>query len=231
MPRSSRAQTELTFTTHGGKRRGAGRKPRGDRAGVSHATRPKVSPRTPVLVTMKALPELRSLRTQRALRAMLPSLAAARDSVVRVVHFSVQRDHLHRLVEAADARALGRGIGALASRLARATNRAFARRGALWRDRYHARVLGSPRQVRNALAYVLGNARKHGARLPSRALDPFSSAAAFDGWDGPVVVSAHPLTTRLLALAAPARSWLLRVGWCRAGPPLDPDHRPGPLRD
>ncbi len=219
------------FATHGGKRRGAGRRPRGARAGVSHAARATVSPRTPVLVTMKAVPALRSLRTKRALRAMLPSLAAARDGLVRVVHFSVQRDHVHLLVEAVDTRALGRGVGALASSLARAFNRAFGRAGQLWRDRFHSRVLGSPRQVRNALAYVLGNARKHGVSLPPRALDPFSSAAAFDAWDGPVVVSSHPLATRLFAVAAPPRSWLLRVGWCRAGPPLDPDHRPGPLGD
>ena len=46
-------QREFGFTNWGGKRRGAGRKPKGDRAGVSHAKRPKLAPRFPVLVTLR----------------------------------------------------------------------------------------------------------------------------------------------------------------------------------
>jgi len=78
-----------------------------------------------------------------------------------LVHFSVQRDHLHLIAEASDRRALSRGIQGLSIRVARAVNRQLARKGRLFSDRYHARALKTPREVRFALRYVLLNARKH----------------------------------------------------------------------
>jgi hypothetical protein len=82
-----------------------------------------------------------------------------------LVHFSVQRDHLHLIAEASDQRALSRGIQGLSIRVARAVNRHLARKGRLFADRYHARALTTPRAVKFALRYVLLNARKH-ARGP-----------------------------------------------------------------
>ena len=50
-------------------------------------------------------------------------------------------------------------------------------------DRYHARIIGSRRQARHALAYVLNNWRRHGEDRARRWLvDPFSSGATFAGW-------------------------------------------------
>jgi hypothetical protein len=88
-------------------------------------------------------------------------------------------------------------------------------------DRYHHRTLTTPRQVRNALAYVLCNARKHRV-APHRSgwLDPLSSAASFDGWTR-CANAADRITP------AP-RTWLLRVGWRRGGS-IDPDHTPGSM--
>ncbi len=223
---------------HGGKRRGAGRPPaarRGagvshtPRAAVSHTPRAAVSAREPVLVTLKVRSEVVRLRSRRTFARLVPALMAAREGLLRLVHFSVQRDHIHLLVEAEDERALSRGVQGLSVRIARALNKLMGRRGRIFADRYHARVLGTPRQVRNALAYVLGNARKHGEAIPPRCVDPCSSAAAFDGWGGPVVTSTHALARAAATAAAPATTWLLRVGWRRAGGLLDPDHRPGPL--
>ncbi len=60
------------------------------------------------------------------------------------------------------------------------------RTGKVIADRFHARPLTSPRAVRHALAYCLGNWRHHGEdRAPfARAwkVDPFSSGAVFTGW-------------------------------------------------
>jgi REP element-mobilizing transposase RayT len=104
----------------------------------------------------------------------------------RVVHFSLQRDHAHLLVEAASARDLACGMKSIGARLARAVQRTFHRRGPVLADRYHLRVLRTPREVRIALAYVLLNVRKHwrerhGAPPPVR-LDATSSGCWFDGW-------------------------------------------------
>ena len=115
------------------------------------------------------------------------------------------------LVEAEGRASLSRGMQGLTVRVARALDRAWSRTGAVFADRYHARVLQTPREVRNALAYVLGNARKHGVKLLD-AVDPFSSAPWFDGWSDRS--SVHESRA---APVARARTWLLRIGWQRHG--------------
>ena len=76
------------------------------------------------------------------------------------------------IVEAKDRDALGRGMKSIGSRLARAVNRVFKRAGPVLADRYHVRVLRTPREVRNALAYVLLNARRHAANPQSGGASP-----------------------------------------------------------
>jgi hypothetical protein len=102
----------------------------------------------------------------------------------RLLEFSLQDDHLHAIVEADGPAALGRGMKSLASRFAQAVNRALGRRGSVLRERYHLHVLRTVREVRNALRYVLNNARRHlaklGRALPRAArVDP---GAWFLGW-------------------------------------------------
>jgi hypothetical protein len=145
-----------------------------------------------------------------------------------VIHFSVQGNHLHLVVEARGAAALSRGVRALSIRIAKGLNRLMRKRGALFTDRYHARVLRSPFEARAALCYVLQNFRRHaaqrGERLPSGWLDPFSSATAFPGWSSPPHGSLTPSP-----VAAPT-SWLLRTGWRRHGL-VAADEVPGTTRD
>jgi hypothetical protein len=116
---------------------------------------------------------------------------------------------MHLLVEADEPRALGRGMQGLGIRLAKAVNRRLGRKGRVWADRYHARALLTPREVRNGLVYVLLNGRKHGVSGPG--IDPCSSGAWFNGWrdglEAPQVSTLMPLP----------RSWLLGAGWRRAG--------------
>jgi len=140
----------------------------------------------------------------------------------RLLEWSVQDDHLHAIVEADGTRALGRGMKSLAARFAKAVNRGLGRKGPVLRDRYHVHVLRTVREVRNAIAYVLNNARRHLARL-GRALprvariDPASSGAWFDGWRPDVAL---PETIGPPPVAR-ARTWLAAAGWRRLGP-LDP---------
>ncbi len=128
----------------------------------------------------------------------------------RVVQFSVQRDHVHLIIEAHDADVLSRGVRGLAIRLAHAVNRALHVRGRVWGDRFHSRELASPRAVRNAIVYVLMNAKKHGARVAS-GVDTFSSAPWFDGFAARISPSEDSPTVFA------ARTWLASVGWRRRG--------------
>jgi hypothetical protein len=152
----------------------------------------------------------------------------------RVAHYSIQRDHVHMIVEAHGREALGRGMKSVAARLARAVNRVFSRSGPVLDGRFHHRVLRTPREVRNALAYVLLNARRHfakrsGGRRPPLRLDAASSARWFDGWKqawrsrlGPPDKPAGAPVREV----AEAHTWLLRVGWRRHGL-VDPSEVPG----
>jgi REP element-mobilizing transposase RayT len=207
--------------TWGGVRKGAGPKPTGqfgrDRRGrpipgVSHRSRPTVGARHPLHVTLRAAngsPSMRNLAVAREIGKVLKR-RARRELPCRVVHFSIQTDHIHMIVEAEDRVALSRGIQGLASGLARVVNRTTGCQGLkLWRDRYHARPLKTPMEVRRALVYVLRNGLKHGST--AFAVDPCSSAAWFDGFEG------HPpVRTDPAPIVAPT-TWLLAAGWRARG--------------
>lgn len=203
-----------------------------------HRGRAEFPERHPGLVTVRVRKDVPSLRTQRLVREIERSFrVGAKRGEFRIVHYSIQHDHLHFLVEAANATALSCGMKCIAARLARAVNRVFGRRGAVLDGRYHHRALATPRKVRAALAYVLLNARKHAAkRLPSAmatvpVLDPASSARWFEGWaDAPAPIGAPGVAFRVGPPAdlhsnhcsdppaiAPAQTWLLRLGWRRYG--------------
>jgi REP element-mobilizing transposase RayT len=84
---------------------------------------------------------------------------------VRVVEFSVQGNHVHLLVEAPDRHALARAIQGFSIRVAKGLNRMMGRTGRVFDDRYHARVLRTPTEVRHAIRYVLERTQ---ARRPAR---------------------------------------------------------------
>ncbi|MFQ5505224.1 MAG: transposase [Planctomycetota bacterium] len=140
----------------------------------------------------------------------------------RLVQYSVQNDYLHLIVEGKDRRALSRGMQGLLIRVAKALNRLWGRRGTVFSDRYHDRILRTPREVRNVLRYVLQNTLRHWVQrygAPRRKgikpwLDPFASGCWFDGWK-------ERLRLRgLEGVACPvavARTWLLTEGWRRHG--------------
>jgi REP element-mobilizing transposase RayT len=172
-----------------------------------------------------------SLRDRRFLRELRPSLRRACErGDFRVGHYSVQGNHLHLIVEAAGKQALGRGMMAIAARVARGVHRAFGRTGPVLHGRYHLRILRTPREVRNALAYVLLNVRKHFKQrrgfAPGVRLDEASSGRWFDGW-GTEPAGREPLGGPQSAPeVAHPRTWLLRAGWRRHGL-IDPAEVPG----
>lgn len=203
-------------TGRGGPRPGAGR-PAGPRPRVLHRERAAVPNGCPVHVTLRVRPGLPSLRSAKLIREFRRSLARACErGSFRVVHYSLQNDHAHLIVEASGKRALASGMKSVGARLARAVNRVFGRKGAVLDGRFHSVLLRTPSQVRNALRYVLLNGRKHAKRVERELrLDPASSGRWFDGWKGSTAGAVDPIGG--VREVARAHGWLLRLGWRRRG--------------
>jgi REP-associated tyrosine transposase len=85
-------------------------------------------------------------------------------------------------------------------------------------DRYHDRILKTPREVRNAIRYVLANGRKHAAEgrevVVPQAIDTFTSAPWFDGFIESFTMRGMDDVERPVT---DARSWLLNIGWRKHG--------------
>ena len=218
----------------GGRRIGAGRKP-GPRPALAHARRAAFR-KLPAHVTLRLRRDLPSLRAVPIVHEIERTFAdGCSRPGFRLVHYSLQGNHAHLIVEAHDRETLGCGMMAIGARLARAVNRIAGRTGSVLAERYHLRLLPTPKEVRGALRYVLLNARRHAAkaraaltRKGSVRLDPASSARWFDGWKGGgsagnESVRGSPMERPAVARA---RTWLLKVGWRRYGL-LDPADVPG----
>jgi REP element-mobilizing transposase RayT len=234
-PRKRHIQQELDLRDpekdrRGGKRKGAGRPPKGPRSSEKHKRRPKVDARNPLHITLRAVAGLGSLRKRDVFHAIGDAtVAVLKHEDFHIVHLSIQSNHVHLIVEAASKKALSRGMKAFQISAAKRINRALRlrtgkrRKGQVFADRYNARALTSPRAVRHALCYVLNNWRHHDEDQRNKTrdwkVDPYSSAIAFPDWkereESPILY--RPPPTYLGLVTWRARTWLLREGWKRHG--------------
>jgi REP element-mobilizing transposase RayT len=195
---------------------GAGRKP-GTSYRDPHRRRGPLASRHPCHVTLKVDRNVPALRTATLVAEIERSWRASCERQrFRLVHYAIQANHVHLIVEATSARDLACGLKAIAARFARAVNRVFRRAGRVLADRCHVHVLRTPREVRNAIAYVLLNGRRHlakgGRAMPKISrIDRASSGRWFAGWR-----TAAPIPTDPPAVATP-RTWLLSIGWQKRG--------------
>ena len=221
----------MLFPKRGGKRRGAGRPPKGARAGSPHKQRPFLHARYPVHVTLRAISAVGNLRRRCVYRAIREAtLTTARREDFRIVHLSIQHNHVHLIVEASNKNALASGMQGFQISAAKHLNAAISkgrpgprRRGTVFPDRYHAEIITCPTQARHALAYVMNNFRRHREDLTAPVstwkVDWFSSGIMFPGWaeygDAPFLWRGPPTYDPLITYQP--STWLLREGWKKAG--------------
>jgi len=171
----------------------------------------------------RAVGSLRKYDAYHAVRRALPSTFRRAD--FRICQISLQGNHVHLIAEASDERALSRGMQgfeiAAAHRLNAAISkrRGHTQRGRVFSDRYHARILRTPTEVKRALNHVLNNWRHHdehrGIDTMFWDVDYFSSGATFTGWKEPL--PDPPTATYKPLPVQPPSTWLLSVGWMRGG--------------
>jgi len=215
-------QIEMRYPCRwGGKRAGAGRKRRPGRRRVPHRRRPKLASRFPVHVTVRLRDDVRRLRNFEMAKILRRAFVHGCDvGRFRICDFSILGNHIHLICEAADAAALSRGMQRWSSMVGRGINRKLHRTGRVFDGRYHEEILRNPRQVRNALCYVMQNARRHGLRIPRgyNGIDPFTSAWWFDGWvDDHWREGVSPPDDGDGPSVARPKTWLRRKGWRRHG--------------
>src|SRR5262245_8838822 len=222
--RRHRQPRQMELFRRGGKRVGAGRKPKSGKAGVPHHPRQVMSPRSVVHVTVRMHKQVYQLRSARCFRVLNRAFnrALVRGSEkpelgFRVCHYAILHNHIHLIVEAPSPKALAQGMQGLLISLAMRLNRMMDRHGPVVSDRFHSHVLRSPVEVERAVNYVLNNYAHHSAQwgnpLPPDFVDNYSSARLFyrfrfDPWRDPPLL---PI--------APPQTWLLREGWQRARSP------------
>jgi putative transposase len=200
MTRRSR-QLELDFHQRGGKRPGAGRKPNGAKAGVSHLRRARFERLLPVHVTLRMARHVYNLRSRRAFSIVGRAIGKAAERFgMRIVQFAVEGNHMHLVVEAESNDALSRAMQGFTIRVAKGLNAMMRKRGNVFADRYHARTLRTPTETRRAVAYVRNNHRRHmaqvGEALPTRHVDDYAS-------DGARIELPRPHTWLLRSTRAP----------------------------
>jgi REP element-mobilizing transposase RayT len=225
----------------GEKRKGRkpGRKSNGPRAGSPHKVRPPLKARYPVHVVLRTHPEIGSLRKRHLYKALreatiaiaLRELTYEIAGAFQIVHLSIQRTHIHLLVEADHKMALSRGMQSFQISAAKHINREYSaraglaerRRGCVFPDRFHQEIIKTPKQARNALSYVLNNWRKHRDDVSRMAeswkVDPFSTGLLFTGWkerEDAQLLWKWRDTYDPLVVYLP-KTWLLREAWLKHG--------------
>lgn len=166
-------------------------------------------------VTMRRVPNLPSFRQQRVGELVLRQMRRLADELFQIVHFSIQNNHLHFLVEGRDREIVIRKLQGLMVSFAKRLNALLGgRRGKVWADRYYRRDVVTTREMHNVLRYVFGNGKKHG-EIPADAimLDPYSTAWLFDGWD---IDFEKPKNGDHWPRPAP-RTRLLKIDWITHG--------------
>ena len=159
--RARKRHVQQELFRRGGKRKRAGRKPKGPRAGSPHRERPDIKPRYALHVVMRVVPAVGSMRRRSLYKAVRDAtITAALRERFRIVHVSIQRTHVHMLVEAENKLALARGMQGFQISAARNINTELGdqyrrRRGKVFADRYHLEVITSPTRARHALSYVM----------------------------------------------------------------------------
>jgi REP element-mobilizing transposase RayT len=162
---TKQTQLNLYKGTRGGRRPGSGRK-RIHSRGVSHRTREVVTKRTPQHINFKFNCRIKN---KECLKLLKRSIQNAKKTGLKIIHFSLQSNHVHLITEAEDNKTLTQGMRALTITFAKGL-----KKGKIQIERYHLHVLKSIKEAKFAIQYVLFNQQKH-AKTQFTSINGYSS--------------------------------------------------------
>lgn len=150
----------------------AGRPAKND-AGIRHTKRPDLTRPSSLHLTVKIEKSKANLKNKNVLAILKKAIFNARRQGLKVIHYSLEYDHIHLIIEADNNRTLGKGMQAFGVTLAKAINRMRKVKGQVYKHRYHFRQITSSRQLKNVMTYIFNNGVKH--KTSATALSPFNS--------------------------------------------------------
>lgn len=140
--------------------KGAGRPAKNDQ-GIRHTSRKKFQKALSLLLTIKVRENKADIQSKRMLKRLHHAIYRARLKGLRIIHYTLEYNHVHLLVEAGNHEILHKGMQALGISLSKSINRLKNKKGAVYKHRYHFRQISSPRDLRNVVNYILNNGIKH----------------------------------------------------------------------
>jgi REP element-mobilizing transposase RayT len=156
MKKKIRKHTQLSLTNP----KGAGRKPMYDK-GIRHTKRESIKKDTVLHLTLKIQKEKSGLKNKKILKILHSSIKKARILGLKIIHYTLEYDHVHLLVEASDKKILGKGMQSFGISFSKGINKFRLQKGAVFKTRYHFRKLNTFTEIKNALNYIMGNGIKH----------------------------------------------------------------------
>jgi len=162
-----RKNTQLNFINL----KRAGRPAKNDRA-IRHIERPKFHRMRSLHLTIKIRENKADIQNKRILIRLAHSIQRARLQGLKVLHFALEYNHVHLLVEAGSHEILHKAMQALGISFAKGINKIKSRKGAVYKHRYHFRQISTPRDLKNVIHYILQNHRKHRSLASYRSLKP-----------------------------------------------------------
>lgn len=166
--RKIRKNTQLSLINP----KGAGRPAKNDK-GIRHTARERISKLTALHLTIKVRENKADIKNKRLLRALHHAIMRARLKGLRIIHYTLEFNHVHLLVEASNNEVLHKGMQALGISFSKAINKVKSLKGTVYKHRYHFRKIGSRREYKIVLNYIVGNGIKH--KRTKALIDPYNS--------------------------------------------------------
>ena len=153
--------------------RNAGRKAIHDK-GIRHTSREFISRPSALHLTVKL--KRADIQNKVILRILKHAIYRSRLQGIRIVHFTLEHDHVHLYAECGSNLVLAKGMKAFGVTLVKGINKLKRSKGTLYKYRFHLRILKTPRDAKNVINYILKNGIKH--RRTLKVINPYNSALA-----------------------------------------------------
>ncbi|MGZ3787001.1 MAG: transposase [Bacteriovorax sp.] len=144
--------------------------------GIRHTSRPFLKKPSSLHLTVKIKKNKAEMKNKSVFSLLKRAILNARRQGLKVIHYSLEYDHVHLLIEAENNHILGKGMQAFGGTFSKAINRMRKLKGGVYKHRYHFRKISSARELKNVMNYIFTNGLKH--KTAKNIVNPYNSIRA-----------------------------------------------------